>query len=103
MNEFEPKIKSASGNAIQEDFKLVKNLEKVSMGSDIPADRVSLSSNIKNASLSKEPKNGSGEIRHHLVNKFKNILSEGTYSIKADEIADKLVQNIRDNKNHLMF
>lgn len=103
MNEFEPKIKSVSGNAIKEDFKLMNNLEKVAIESDIPSDRVSLSNNIKKEPLSKELKNGSGEIRHHLVNKFKNILSEGTYSIKADEIADKLVQNIRDNKNHLMF
>jgi len=35
------------------------------------------------------------------VNKFRNVLRDGTYSIKADEIADKIVQKIRDNKNHL--
>ena len=44
-----------------------------------------------------------GEIRHDLVNKFRNILRDGTYSIKSDEIADKIVQKVRDNKNQLVL
>tara|TARA_Y100001936_G_scaffold247539_1_gene293526 strand:- start:684 stop:995 length:312 start_codon:yes stop_codon:yes gene_type:complete len=103
MNEFEPKIKIVKENIVKDDFKFMKNPENHLTEVDTPSDRVSLSQNINRKSSPKELKNGTGEIRHNLVNKFKNILSEGNYSIKADEIADKLVQNIRDNKNHLIF
>jgi len=103
MNEFEPKIKLVSGNTVKDDFRLINNSDKSSNEVAVPSDRVSLSQNIKEKTPSKETKNGNGEIRHDLVNKFRSVLQDGTYSIKADEIADKLVQNIRDNKNHLIL
>ena len=103
MNEFEPKIKLVGGKPIKDDVRLMDNSEKVSKTVLLASDRVSLSKNIKQQSPSKASKNGNGEIRHDLVNKFRNVLRDGTYSIKADEIADKLVQNIRDNKNHLIL
>ena len=103
MNEFEPKIKLVKDKIVKDNYQIMKKSDKNLIGVATPSDRVSLSENINKKSSPKESKNGSGEIRHNLVNKFKNILSEGTYSIKADEIADKLVQNIRDNKNHLIF
>ena len=103
MNEFEPKIKLVNDTRVKDEFRVTKNSEKSSDNITLASDRVSLSQNIERQSSSKESKNGTGEIRHHLVNKFKNVLKDGTYSIKADEIADKLVQNIRDNNNHLMF
>ena len=103
MNEFEPKIKLVSGNTVKDDFRLMNNSDKSSNEVTLPSDRVSLSQNIKEKTPSKETKNGNGEIRHDLVNKFRSVLQDGTYSIKADEIADKLVQNIRDNKNHLIL
>ena len=102
MNEFEPKIKLVSDKIVKDEFRLTKNSDKSSDNLAVASDRLSLSQNIERPS-SNESKNGTGEIRHHLVNKFKNVLKDGTYSIKADEIADKLVQNIRDNKNHLIF
>ena len=103
MNEFEPKIKLVSGNAVKDDFRLMNNSDKSSNEVTVTSDRVSLSQNIKEKTPSKEIKNGNGEIRHDLVNKFRSVLQDGTYSIKADEIADKLVQNIRDNKNRLIL
>jgi len=103
MNEFEPKIKIVSSNTLKDDFRSMNNSDKDNKVVAVPSDRVSLSQNIKKKTLSKESKNGNGEIRHELVNKFRSVLQDGTYSIKADEIADKLVQNIRDNKNHLIL
>ena len=103
MNEFEPKIKLVSGNTVKDDFRLMNNSDKICNEVTVTSDRVSLSQNIKEKTPSKEIKNGNGEIRHDLVNKFRSVLQDGTYSIKADEIADKLVQNIRDNKNHLIL
>ena len=79
----------------------MNNSDKDSNKVAIPSDRVSLSKNVKQQPPSKNLKNGTGEIRHDLVNKFRNVLRDGNYSIKADEIADKIVQKIRDNKNHL--
>ena len=103
MNEFEPKIKIVSSNNLKDGFRLMNNSNEHSKEAAVTSDRVSLSQNIKKKTLSKESKNGNGEIRHDLVNKFRSVLQDGTYSIKADEIADKLVQNIRDNKNHLIL
>ena len=104
MNEFEPKIKLVRSNTVKDDFKAMNNSDKSPNKIVVASDRVSLSQNIKpQQSPSKTLKNGTGEIRHDLVNKFRSVLQDGTYSIKADEIADKLVQNIRDNKNHLIL
>ena len=103
MNEFEPKIKIVSGNTLKDDFRVMNSSNKGSKEAAVASDRVSLSQNIKEKDTTKESKNGNGEIRHDLVNKFRSVLQDGTYSIKADEIADKLVQNIRDNKNHLIL
>jgi flagellar biosynthesis anti-sigma factor FlgM len=67
------------------------------------SDRVTLSE----ASLVKSPVSAkgsdTGEIRRDLVQKFRTILANGTYEVKADEIADKIVQKIRENKDRLIF
>lgn len=102
MNKFEPTIKLAKGNAVKGNSKSVKNSIKGPKSSRTSSDRVTLSETSKNQASSKEPKNVvTSEIRHDLVNKFRNVLRDGTYSVKADEIADKIVQKIRDNKNRL--
>ena len=65
-------------------------------------DKVTLSEPSKaQASVSKS-KATTSEIRHELVNKFRNVLQNGSYEVKANEIAEKIVQNIRENKNHLI-
>jgi len=102
MNELEPTLKLVRGNTAKSDSKGVRNSKKSSAPSGKTLDRVTLSEVSKNQDTSKASKKGTtSEIRHDLVNKFRNVLRDGTYSIKADEIADKIVQKIRDNKNHL--
>jgi flagellar biosynthesis anti-sigma factor FlgM len=65
-------------------------------------DKVTLSESSKaQASVSKSKAN-TGEIRHELVNKYRNVLQNGSYKVKANEIAEKIVQNIRENKKHLI-
>ncbi len=39
------------------------------------------------------------EIRLELVEKFKSSLQQGNYKIKSPEIAEKMVQKIRENKH----
>lgn len=39
------------------------------------------------------------EIRHELVDQFREWLDTGNYRVRAREIADKMVQKIRDGRN----
>ena len=66
-------------------------------------DRVTLSETSKTQASASEVKSVASEIRRDLVNKFRNILQQGSYEVKADEIADKIVQKIRENKNHMVL
>jgi len=43
------------------------------------------------------------EVRKDLVSKYKSILKKGSYKIKAEEIADKMVQKIREDRNQVLF
>ncbi|MFQ5672196.1 MAG: flagellar biosynthesis anti-sigma factor FlgM [Nitrospinales bacterium] len=42
------------------------------------------------------------EIRRDLVKKFRRVLKEGAYEVKAEEIADKIVQKIREEKDRII-
>ena len=101
MNKLDPTIKLVSGNRLKGDSKGLKRSNKISNPSRNTPDRITLSETSKKQTVSTKSKKITGEIRHDLVNKFRNVLRDGNYSIKADEIADKIVQKIRDNKNHL--
>jgi anti-sigma28 factor (negative regulator of flagellin synthesis) len=101
MNELKPTLKLVRENTVKSDSKVAKSSIMSSGAFKKPLDRVTLSEVSKIQGTTKVSKGTTSEIRHDLVNKFRNILQEGTYSIKADEIADKIVQKIRDNKNHL--
>ncbi len=101
MNKLDPTIKLVRGNTVKDNSKGIKSSNNNSKPSGNTPDRITLSETSKKQDVSIKSKNKSGEIRHDLVNKFRNVLRDGNYSIKADEIADKIVQKIRDNKNHL--
>ena len=65
-------------------------------------DKVTLSEPSKAQASASKSKAIASEIRHELVNKYRNILQDGSYEVKANEIADKIVQNIRENKKFLV-
>ena len=65
-------------------------------------DKVTLSEPSKAQASTGKSKATANEIRHELVNKFRKVLQNGSYEVKANEIADKIVQNIRENKNSLV-
>ena len=69
--------------------------------SSVHVDKVTLSEPSKAQSSSGKSKATANEIRHELVNKFRNILQNNFYEVKSNEIAEKIVQNIRENKNRL--
>jgi len=45
----------------------------------------------------------SGNIREDLVSQFREILEQGTYQVKADEIAKKMVQKIQEGKDQTII
>ena len=45
----------------------------------------------------------SPEIRKDLVNKYKISLANGTYEVKAEELAEKMIQKIRESKTRGVF
>ena len=43
------------------------------------------------------------DVRYELINKYREVLNNGTYVVKAEELADKIVQKIRENKNRMVI
>lgn len=66
-------------------------------------DRVTLSHKPNQAPLETGPAKASGQIREQLVSKFRDILEQGTYQVKADEIAKKMVQKIQEEKDQTII
>lgn len=61
-------------------------------------DRISLSESYKGKSSIN--KNGIvSDVRYDLVKKYRENLADGSYQIKSDELADKIVQKVKENKN----
>ncbi len=52
-----------------------------------------------NETKKKRKGKGAAEIRYDLVDKFRISLERGNYLVRAQEIADKMVQKIRDARN----
>jgi flagellar biosynthesis anti-sigma factor FlgM len=99
MSEFNPSLKVERKAGITPSSNPGKKQAK-SKSSSIPQenDRVSLSPASR---VSGDKK--TSEIRRDMVEKFKTVLGNGAYTIKADEIADKMVQKIRENKGPSIF
>ena len=62
----------------------------------LPAENESFKSVLKGVVDNKT--GGTSEIRHELVSKLKGSLADGSYEVKAKELAEKMIQKIRENK-----
>lgn len=103
MNELESAIRIGRKNAVN---KTPANFKKISPDQetvDKTTDRVSLSKTAKVQASLKGNTGSASEIRQDLVNRFRSVLNDGTYEVKADEIADKIVQKIKEHKNRTIF
>lgn len=98
MTELDPTQKISSRSPINNSSPRVIPAQQESSQGPETIDRVTLSHKPKALPETEKPKAG-GEVREKLVSKFRDILESGTYQIKADEIADKMVQKIREQKN----
>ncbi len=99
MNEIFPTI-----NSIRQRQTSGSSTSKETMSSDAGSfkeklDRVTLSNASKAKVNSQSKGKKTSEIRYDLVKKFQKELKKGFYEIKADAIAEKMVQKIRDDKD----
>ncbi len=101
MNELNPALKVERRPAVKQLSKTVKNKTQAEGSKTVSeGDKVSLSK----ASRTPSSRSGnSAEVRREIVEKFKSLLGDGQYQVKANEIADKMVQKIRDNKGPFVF
>jgi anti-sigma28 factor (negative regulator of flagellin synthesis) len=65
-------------------------------------DQVSLSEPSTKKS-SKNRKSIISDLRYDLVKKYREILADGSYQVKSDELADKIVQKVKENKNSIFL
>ncbi len=101
MNDLTPPDKVSRRPAVNKPAgKITPSRKSQETSPDESVDRVSLSSTSRVKASQKAP---AGEIRRDLVNKFRRILAQGDYDVKANEIADKIVQKIRENKNQVIL
>ena len=66
-------------------------------------DKVSLSNSSKIETSTKIKNKIASDVRYELIKKYRTVLAEGNYKIKSDELADKMIQKIKENKNKVLF
>ena len=103
MNKLEPASKIGRQEAINGSAKGKKKPVAGKPASAKNIDRVTLSKTSKTQASASGVKSVASKIRQDLVNKFRDILQKGSYEVKANEIADKIVQKIRENKNSMIL
>lgn len=99
MNELIPTSKISRSNPVDQ--------RKANSPRDIPSkkedevivDRVTLSQTPKTNPSTPRTEAGSTDIRKSLVSKFRRELESGSYSVKSNEIAEKMIQKIREDKD----
>jgi len=98
MSEIQPTNKTDRNKSVSQKPRMAKKSKSAS--TEPASDKVSLSQTSKAPATKK---NGGPVIREDLVKKFQGHLKDGTYTVKAQEIADKMIQKIRENKTRLML
>lgn len=105
MNELNPTTKINRRNAVAKPpATKSEKLDNKKTRAESKLDRVSLSQTSKvKASIKGGGNAVVSDVRQDLINKYRRILDSGSYVVKADELADKIVQKIRESKNHVIL
>ena len=104
MNKLNPTVKIGRRNALTQ--KLENNSENLSTKKnkvETQKDQVSLSQTSKVKASIQGPSRIASDMRYDLIKKYRDILDNGTYVVKAEELADKIVQKIKENKNRMVI
>ena len=104
MNKLNPNIKINRQSAVSQKItnksgKLDNNIKE----SKNKNDKVTLSSTSKVKASNQGQTKIASDVRYDIINKYRKVLSSGNYVVKADELADKIVQKIRENKNRIVI
>ena len=104
MNKLNPTIKINRRNA--ETQELTKKYGKIDIKKTAEGaknDKVFLSETSKIKASAQGKSKIVSDVRYELINKYRDKLDSGKYGIKAEELADKIVQKIRENKNRIVI
>lgn len=103
MNKLNPNIKLNERNSITHEITKKTGDVRNKKSNKVPKnDQVSLSQTSKLKASSKE-NNIVSDVRYEVIKKYREVLNSGNYVVKADELADKIVQKIRENKNRMII
>ena len=103
MNKLNMVLKTNEINSTGQEFtsKSAKNANSISREETKP-DRISLSESYKGKS-SINRKGIVSDVRYDLVKKYREILADGSYQIKSNELAEKIVQKVKDGKSRILL
>ena len=103
MNKLNMVLKTNEINSTGQKFssKSAKNANSNSREETKP-DRISLSESHKGKSLKNKERIVS-DVRYDLVKKYREILANGSYQIKSEELAEKIVQKVKETKNMILL
>ena len=103
MTKLNPALKINQRDSVGQEFaiKSVKT-DNSSVGKESNSDWVSLSESSKTEPLM-DRQGIASDIRFDLVKKYREILADGSYQVKSDELADKIVQKVKENKNTIFL
>jgi anti-sigma28 factor (negative regulator of flagellin synthesis) len=92
-------LKTNERNSVGQEFTL-KSPKNASSNTrkETKSDRISLSESYKEKS-SINKKGIVSDVRYDLVKKYRENLADGSYQIKSDELAEKIVQKVKENKS----
>jgi anti-sigma28 factor (negative regulator of flagellin synthesis) len=98
MTKLNSSLKIDQKNSINKEFTRKQYKNNIVSGKENNSDRVSLSKTYKGNSSTKGREIAS-DIRYDLVKKYREVLADGSYKVKSTELADKMVQKVKENKN----
>ena len=104
MNKLNMVLKTNEINSAGQEFtsKSAKNASSNPMKETNP-DRISLSESYKEKKSSISKKGIVSDVRYDLVKKYREILADGSYQIKSNELADKIVQKVKEGKSRILL
>ena len=95
ISETNPKSSSKQKNTIEA---LKKNSSNTQI--ETKFDKIFLSKKSE-ANTSINRNNIVSDVRYNLVKKFREVIADGSYQIKSEELAEKIVQKVTENKNKI--
>ena len=103
MTKLNPALKINQRDSVRQEItiKSVKT-DNGSVGKESKSEWVSLSESSKTEPLM-DRQGIASDIRFDLVKKYREILADGSYQVKSDELADKIVQKVKENKNTIFL